>query len=451
MSYLPEIHRQLPQSLDAEKGVLGSILLSPDKVMAICLQQKLTPDWFHSPHHGQIFKSLLEMKEAGKPVDLISLTQFLEDHKVLDQCGGAACITELFTFVPTASNVAYYVEILREKHALRLAILECTKLAAGFYEATSVQEVYNATTGAFKGVQEICVVEESDKDWDQQELLAFMDKMQAAADGKGATGLMHFGLPMIDSETGGAQRGELVVIHGATSTGKSLTGKLLTQMAVFERGERAAVFSIEMMHEQCLRRYIADLGTIPLSAMRKGIFSKREMDSFSKTVSRISAAPLSIYDVKRNEMTQESIEREIRKVKKNKGLDVVMVDYLQLIRMKRKSFKENDKRRDQELQSVSTNLKLLAQELDLLMILVAQANEAGSCFDSSQVESDADWVFNMMPTYKQEGKIRRITGTNGLWISKAREGERGRKVPLEMIGSYARIQESQEAVRCEDF
>lgn len=234
-------------------------------------------------------------------------------------------------------------------------------------------------------------------------------------------------------------RGELVVVHGPTSTGKSCLGRKFTQHAAFERNERAAVFSLEMMYDQCIRRYVADLGNISLQSMRRGIFTKQEFNSFSSVMSRISKAPLHIYDVRRNEMTVDSIEREIRKLKKNKGLDMVMIDYLQLIRMKRKG-KGDEKRRDQELQSVSTNFKLLAQELDIMMILVAQANENGSCFDSSQVESDADWVMNLMPTYKMEGKIKRITGTDGIWLSKAREGERGRKIPMELVGKYARIQ-----------
>src|SRR5437762_1493155 len=109
-AYLPDIHRSLPQSPDAEKGILGSILLAPGKVLDECIQQQVGERYFHHPAHARIYTVLVEMREANKPIDLISLTQLLEDRHLLDEVGGAAAVTELFTFVPTASNAAYYVE-----------------------------------------------------------------------------------------------------------------------------------------------------------------------------------------------------------------------------------------------------------------------------------------------------------------------------------------------------
>lgn len=430
----------LPQSTDAEKGLLGSILLSPTKTLEGCISLKVSEAFFFSPHHRRIYTTLLEMRKEGRPIDLISLTQYLEDKKHLEEVGGAATITDLFTFVPTASNYAYYCQILQEKAAHRSAILETREIEAKLLnEATSTQEIYDIIGNPYQEAKELCSSQET-KDYDHEQLLAFMDKMEKACLKEGSLGLMPFGITGLDVGSGGAMRGEVVVVHGATSTGKSLTGKKFIQHAVFDRGERAAIFSLEMLHEQCLRRFVADIGSISLSSMRLGKFTNQEFKSFSTTMARISQAPIHIYDVRRNEMTLESIERELRKLKKNKGLDMAMIDYLQLIKPSKRKAK-TETRRDQDLQMMAMTFKLLAQELDIAVILVAQANENGTVFDSSQVESAADWILGMVPTSKMEGKVRRITGTDGLWVSKAREAERGRKIPIRMVGKYARIEE----------
>jgi len=126
-SYLPEMLRSLPQSLDAEKGVLGSILLSPTTVLDECITRQVGPKYFHLPAHALIFSALVEMQEKKKPIDLISLTQFLEDSHRLAGVGGAMAVTDLFTFVPTATNASYYLEIVREKYLLRQIIATCTE------------------------------------------------------------------------------------------------------------------------------------------------------------------------------------------------------------------------------------------------------------------------------------------------------------------------------------
>ena len=130
-SYLPEALRSLPQSLDAEKGVLGSILLSPTTLLDECIKRQVGAKYFHLPAHALIFSALVEMQEKKKPIDLISLTQFLEDTKRLEDAGGAVGVTELFTFVPTATNAPYYLEIVREKYLLRQIIVTFARGSKG--------------------------------------------------------------------------------------------------------------------------------------------------------------------------------------------------------------------------------------------------------------------------------------------------------------------------------
>jgi len=439
----------LPEVPKAELGLLCSFLHSPDTVAGLVAQKKAIPEFFHHPDNRTLFETLLRMHKEGVPIDMISVGLYIAKHKIhLETLTPEAYIAEIWCFIETASMALFYLETLRESFARRSAILECQRIERELREdAVTTQDVYDLTTSAFKEVQEICIIEEPEDDVDKQEAMRFLDDMQKAAMGQKNPALMPFGLPTIDDMTGGGMRGELVVITGLPGVGKSLTGQKLVTQSVFQRNENAHVYSMEMGHQQCLRRYVADLGNISLRSMRKGIFTEREFNGFAGALSKVTSSGLKIYDIKRNKMTPQSIEAEIRKGKKNRGLDVVMADYLQLIRTNSQS----EKRRDQELQEISKRFKLLAGELDIMFILLAQANEAGGCFDSSQVEADADWVLNLNPVFKTEGKIRRITGTDSIYLSKAREGERGKRIPLRMLGEYARIEECQEVVKATDF
>ena len=131
-AYLPEPHRPLPQSLDAEKGLLGSILHSAS-VLDDCMAQ-MEARHFHLPAHQKIFELLVEMRNAGHPIDLIAVTQKLEDRRMLGEVGGMEAVTDLFTFVPTAANADYYREIIREKFLLRQIITTCTEYVARAHE-----------------------------------------------------------------------------------------------------------------------------------------------------------------------------------------------------------------------------------------------------------------------------------------------------------------------------
>ena len=127
-SYLPETHRTLPQSIDAEKGVLCSILLSPSQVLDQCIEQQVSKEHFHQASHATLYEVLRELGDANKPIDLVTVTQELTDRKLLDAIGGAAVLADLFTFIPTAANADYYLQILREKYLLRQCIFSAKAL-----------------------------------------------------------------------------------------------------------------------------------------------------------------------------------------------------------------------------------------------------------------------------------------------------------------------------------
>src|SRR4051812_33521004 len=129
-SYLPDIHRLLPQSPDAEQGVLSSCLLAPRDVIGLCVEKKIDSYYFHIPSHGTIYLALLDMWNNGQTIDFITLTQYLRDRGRLEEVGGAAFVTSLFTFLPTAANAGFYLETLESKHTLRGIIQVGTEYAA---------------------------------------------------------------------------------------------------------------------------------------------------------------------------------------------------------------------------------------------------------------------------------------------------------------------------------
>jgi replicative DNA helicase len=242
------------------------------------------------------------------------------------------------------------------------------------------------------------------------------------------------------------EAGETYIIHGQTSTFKSVAAQSILQNNLLA-GKRGAIFSIEMNHRQMIKRLVASMGKISLKSMRTGRYDKGELDRFVQTTAQVKKLPLRIYDGKRNAMTGTSIVSEIRNLKRNFGLEMVVIDYAQLV-----SFgKGGDERRCAELQSFSKELKRLSVELDIVTILVAQANKEGQVSDSPQVESDGDGVLNMIPIIETVNNQRKVAGVSHIFVQKFREGRRGWKFPVRTFGQYATIEESQEVVTAKEF
>lgn len=429
----------LSNSEQCEKGLLCSFIRSPEKVGDLCLFRNVTEKWFYDEDRQKIFTCLTQMRKEGKPIETLSVVQYCidNDHKLkfatpfID-----ATVMDSSEFIATASNATYYIDQLQKclaKREFQLALLRTTE---SLKTTTELQDIYALVTGSFREVEEACRVNEH-KDHDKEALMAFIDDIESMHRGDNLPEFFKLGIPDLDSEVGGAMRGEVIVIHGQTSTGKSLYSQHILQLNCVELGKKGEVFSMEMPSKQYLRRLTSSLGRIHLNSLKNGRFTKQEFNSFSTTLPKIMSANIGIHDLTRNAMSMDSIEAAIRKVKKNKGCDIVVIDYLQLIKPPKK---KAESRRDQDLSSMSSTFKRIAQELEMVVILVAQANEGGTVFDSSQVESDADWVFNMIPTKETVGKITRITGTNGVWLSKAREGRRGIKFDLVMHGQFATLE-----------
>lgn len=431
---------KLPSSQESEKGLLGSILLSPSRVLELCQEHSITKDHFKDPANQTIFETILEMREKDKPIDLISVSQFLEDTNRVEQVGGHAYVAELFVCVPTGSNASYYLEVLHEKHVLRSGILAAEKARSELYKCLSLQDAHQIVTSAFQDT--LGLFQEREKeDYHTQAMTAFIDKMEAIATGNHKPDLFPTGLPTIDKEAGGMSRGELILIRGLRGVGKSLLGQALIQTNTLQYNRKGVIITLEMPHEQFMRRLIASDGGVSLKSMREGKYDKRELDAFSKSFKRIQAAPLKIFDVFHlRKPTPEVIFSKIRQIHRKHGLDMVMIDHLHRVK-----FKGGEKRTDESLNEFSRDFKTLCLELQIVGILLAQENTTGGTFGSTQVETDGDGSMSLVPIKENIGGVQRIVGTSAVHIDKFREGDLlGKTIPLTMEGKYARLFETQE-------
>lgn len=440
-----------PAAHDIESAVLGAILANYGPLWEIIRQRHVTADWFwpKDSAHYQTFQAFEKMVEAGREIELIGATQWFNDKHIVIPPTTAHFLTNLATTSLRCSKSQFncWLDILQEKMAKRTGMLECEEIYKNLSNGASLQEVHDICNLAFKPVIEMC--QEGEKEnHDLKELESFVQDMEAAVKGV-KMDLFPTTFPILDEESGGMARGEILVIHGLSSTGKSLTSQAFAQYNTFEEKRKTSIFTLEMPEKQYFRRLIANMGSVSLLSMRKGRYDKKEYDGFVRGYTQVEQAIrnncLTIIDATKCTMTPSAIEARMRKRKKNFGLDVVVIDHLNLVNFQNKSKSESS--RCQDLEGFANRMKLLAQELEIVLVLVAQSNKEGTVFDSSQVESSADAVLAMIPEFEMDNGIRRVKGTKGIFVSKFREMRRGWRFPVTMEGRYARIyQETQQSV-----
>ncbi|MEI6073617.1 MAG: replicative DNA helicase [Verrucomicrobiae bacterium] len=455
-SYLPDVHRALPQSLDAEKGLLGSILLSGtvlDDTIAL-----IDAGHFHLPAHQKIFDILVEMRNAGRPIDLISVTQILEDRKLLDEVGGAAAVTELLTFVPTAANADYYREILREKCLLRKVITVCTEYAARCYDEQGdvkilVDEVEKKILEI--GEERVSSAMPTMKDMVNEAIITIE---QIAKNKGGITGLST-GFHHLDNMTGGLHAGEMFVIAARPSMGKTALAMNIAEHVALDADKPVAVFSLEMSSPQLVQRLLCSRARVDSKKLRDGFVGKQELGSISTAARVLSKAKMFVDDTPGISILE--LRAKARRLKNREGIELVVIDYLQLLRSNSRRAQDN---RQIEISEISSGVKALAKELKIPVIVLAQLNrnpEQRSTGDvkgrprlsdlreSGSIEQDADVVALLVREkyYAEDDEARKeAEGKATLIIAKQRNGPTG-DVPLTFLEDYTRFEDRAEERR----
>lgn len=373
VTYLPDTHRLLPQSADAERGVLSSMLLGgPDLVEEIA--GVLTFEHFFIPAHGLIFAALVEQRRRGQATDFITLTQILRDGGELDQSGGAAFVTELFTLLPSAHNWAHYADTVREKFALRQMIKVATEFAARGYDE---QDQVPALLEEFQTrVVELGI---SSKDAEAMrlvtnaEIIARLDTVEERYRQRGKIAGLSTGIVDLDRMLDGLKGKHVYTVAGRPGMGKSAFGENVWEhvcLNVIEQtGDAAAFFSLEMPREQVIDRALLGRARVNLQRLRDGFMSERDFTALSASAASMAKGKMIIDDTPGLTIAQFRA-RARRAVLKMKAR-LIVIDYVQIMKGSTKRAADN---RVQELTEIMQGIRETAKQLDVPIIVLAQLN-----------------------------------------------------------------------------
>jgi replicative DNA helicase len=383
-----------PQNLEAEQAVLGAVLLESDAL--ITAMERLRTEDFYSVAHQRIFDSIVALNEDNEPLDLITLTARLRDQEQLEEIGGVSYLAKLIGSVPTAANVEYYAQIVEEKSMLRRLIRTATQIvSSGYAEGDEV--------GALLNDAEQRIMELSNRRAAhgfisiRDVLMDVFERVEHLYNHKGGVTGISSGFPDLDKMTSGFQRSDLIIVAARPSVGKTAFALNIAQNAAVRSGETVAIFSLEMSASQLVQRMICAESNVDAGRMRTGYLEGDDWEKLSMAIGSLSEAQVYIDDTPG--ITVADIRAKCRRLKKEKGLGMIVIDYLQLIQGRGKA----GENRQQEVSDISRTLKQIARELEVPVIALSQLSRGveqrqdkrpmmSDLRESGSIEQDADIV-----------------------------------------------------------
>lgn len=428
-----------PQNIDAEKSVLGSLLIDEEAIGSAI--EILDEAWFYEQSHRQIFKAVLELYNQRKNVDLITLSDKLKSDGTLEQIGGVSYLSFLIDLVPSAANVEHYANIVREKGVLRRLIKNATNIIAESYGSTgNVDEVVD---NAERLIFEVADLKQRSQSVHIKDLVRQgIEKLDFLYQRKQHVTGIPTGFEKFDHMTSGLQNSDLIIIAGRPSMGKSALAISMAEYAGIEQKQGVAVFSLEMSKEQLVQRMLCSQARVDAHKVRSGFLSPSDWPKLTAAAGRLSESKIFIDDTPAISVLE--LRAKARRLKANQGIELIILDYLQLMRSTIQS-----ESRQQEISEISRSLKALARELNVPVIALSQLSRAvesrqdhkpqlSDLRESGAIEQDADLVVLLMreeyynPT--EENK-----GVADVMIAKQRNGPVG-TVKLAFIKEYMRFE-----------
>ena len=424
-----------PQNIEAEQSILGGVLIENDALNIVI--EFLEDGDFYREAHQKIFKSMIALSEKNEPLDLITLTNELKKKKELEDIGGASYLAGLVESVPTAANIAYYAKIVKEKSILRKLISTATEIVTQSYQERKNLEDFldeaeqaifriseNQVRPAFYPIKEI--VKESfkviERLYEKKELI---------------TGVPS-GFKDLDRKTAGFQNAELIIVAGRPSMGKTALCLNIAQHAAINSKIPTAIFSLEMSKEQLAIRMLCSEARVDSARLRSGFLSESDWPKLTMAAGALSDAPIFIDDSAAISVLE--LRAKARRLKADRGLGLVIVDYLQLMRGR-----SGAERREQEISEISRSLKALAKELNIPVIAISQLSrkaedrpgrrpQLSDLRESGAIEQDADVIIFIYrdEVYNPDSDQR---GTAEVIIGKQRNGPTG-KADLSFISEF---------------
>jgi replicative DNA helicase len=438
----PTFERQLPQSMEAEKSVLGSILLLPQVFDDVALI--LRAEDFYSDANRRIYEHLLTMHNGGESIDPMLLVERLRRAEQYEAIGGAAYLAEIAQAVPTAAHAEYYAKIVAEKAVLRSLIHAGTDIVHDAYDPTM-----ETRTALSRAEEKVFGILESRGSGDLSSisdvLHESLERIDARLDSQKAFGGLETGFDDYDQMTGGLQNSELIILAARPSMGKTALAMNMAEHVAVQLRQPVLFVSLEMSALELGDRLLCSVAEVNSHRLRTGTISPEERRKLVKTAGEISEAPLFIDDSPSRTMTE--IAANARRLKRRENLALVVIDYLQLI--------EPDNARDprqEQVAKVARRLKGLARELSVPVLCLAQLNrqveatrdnkpQLSHLRESGAIEQDADVVmFVHREEYYQtnEEDRERVRGEADLLVRKQRNGPTG-DVKLAWIHDFTRF------------
>lgn len=396
-----------PQALDVERCVLGSAMVVEQA--SADLVSYGTEGMFYNTGHRLIFKAILSLFNRQQHIDIITVSERLRGAQVIDQVGGDMYLSELVEHVATSPRIDPYLRILEEKRQLRQLIQRGSEIVSeAFSSEESAQVVVDRAQGK---ILEVGSVLEEGRIFEMGELcVGFAERMDAYA--RGELQGLNTGLSLLDEKTGGLQRQNLVILAGRPSMGKTALA-LTAALNIGKAGKHVVLFSCEQGRDELCERLICMDAELSMFKLRTGTLEKMDYHKTSMAMGHLDASGIRIVD--RGAITTAQIRAFSRRVKAKDGLDLIIVDYLQLMGG------SGEESRQQEISNISRGLKAIAKDLDVPVLALSQLSRAvenradkmpllSDLRDSGAIEQDADVViFMYRPEYY---RVKNVPSTN---------------------------------------
>ncbi len=418
-----------PQAIDAERSVLGSVLIDPESIIKIA--DMLSPSDFYSEIHAKIYEAMFDLYTKHKPIDLITLVDLLSEKKLLDEIGGPVTVGELTTAVPSASHIFEYAQIVKKKSTHRKMIRAGDKvMGLGYEEDKGIEELLES---AEKEIFTISQTFLKDRFVHIKEILnsrfELFAELHESDDADKIRGIPT-GFRGLDNLLGGFQPSDLIVLAARPSMGKTALSLTFALHAALKFKKTIGIFSLEMSKEQLVDRMLASQMAVDSWKMQKGKLDDEDFQRMGHVMSDLNAAPIFIDDSVGSSISE--LRAKARRLQMEHGLDLIVIDYLQLMTTGNPALAAN---RVQEISEISRSLKSLARELHTPILALSQLSRSvearndkrpilSDLRDSGAIEQDADVVLMLYRDdyYNEDSDFPGITE---VWIKKHRNGPIG--------------------------
>lgn len=413
----------VPFSEDSEKGLLCSMILSPDALY----ECKGTPiGAFYIPAHNIVFQRLVEFHDQNKPIDFVLLKHSFQNSKQLEEIGGVEYLNNIWQFVPTPANWRYYLDIVLDRHHRRITIQSCQKIMASMYDvrvemSSSIQEQ------AERALTQLAVNPNKVEKTFREQVLETTDELQTLSQTVTSDGAI-FGIKSLDDMICGMLPAELWVLAARTSHGKSALAMQCALKTSFNRKLYTVIFSLEMEAKQVIKRMMSHEGMVSMRRMRDGMFNDTDYARLAHVTTRLVDALIQIYDdftLDWKSVVSQCRSKQVKLAREGKSIGLIVLDYLQLI-----DGTGDEERKELEISNIVKSAKSLSKEMKCPVLMVAMRSDNGKLYGAASIKHHADGLLLIDPSDSdEEGRVN-------ITLAKMRDGERDRVIPVRFYGQH---------------